>query len=452
MSEKLNVVYIHSHDTGRYVQPYGHAIDTPNIQQFAEQGVLFRKAFCAAPTCSPSRAALLTGQNPHSVGMLGLAHRGHFLYDYSNHIIHTLHDHGYTSALSGVQHIAGGPDRGAEVIGYHQIIEKDTHQKAAESAADYIREEHDKPFFLSVGFTKTHRTGSKPDSEDGWHNAKDSPLGDPRYVAPPAPLPDTPQTRRDFADFKVCARRLDDQIGTVLAAIDQAGLTEKTLVIITTDHGIAFPAMKCNLTDHGMGVMLMLRGPASLGLTGGKVVDGMVSHIDLFPTICEAIGIDPPDRLEGKSAMPLVRGDTDEVTDAIFSEVTHHASYDPKRAVRTPRWKYIRRFDEAYVHPIMPNCDNSPSKRLWTDAGWVEQTLEREYLYDLLFDPNEGNNLVGSSEHADVLAEMRQRLDDWMQRTDDPLLKDSLAEMPGITYTPQDNYAPSEGTVTIPNK
>jgi len=71
-----NILYLHSHDTGRTIQPYGHAVATPHLQRLADQGVLFRRAFCAAPTCSPSRAALLTGQCPHSSGMLGLAHRG----------------------------------------------------------------------------------------------------------------------------------------------------------------------------------------------------------------------------------------------------------------------------------------------------------------------------------------------------------------------------------------
>ena len=71
-----NILYLHSHDTGRYVQPYGHAIPTPNLQRLAEQGVLFRQNFCANPTCSPSRACLLTGQYAHSNGMIGLAHRG----------------------------------------------------------------------------------------------------------------------------------------------------------------------------------------------------------------------------------------------------------------------------------------------------------------------------------------------------------------------------------------
>ena len=93
--DQPHILYLHSHDTGRYVQPYGHQVPTPNIQALADQGVLFRQAFCAAPTCSASRACLLTGQYGHSNGMLGLAHRGWSLHDYRQHIVHVLRDAGY---------------------------------------------------------------------------------------------------------------------------------------------------------------------------------------------------------------------------------------------------------------------------------------------------------------------------------------------------------------------
>src|SRR5512147_2788750 len=105
-----NILYLHSHDTGRYIQPYGHAIPTPRLQRLAEQGVLFRKAFSAAPTCSPSRAALLTGQAPHSSGMLGLAHLGFSLHDYRQHILHTLRQVRYQSVLVGMQHLVPEAD------------------------------------------------------------------------------------------------------------------------------------------------------------------------------------------------------------------------------------------------------------------------------------------------------------------------------------------------------
>src|SRR5512133_4145230 len=96
-----NVLYIHSHDSGRYLQPYGHAVPTPNLQRLASEGVLFRRAFSCAPTCSPSRSALLTGQFPHQNGMLGLAHRGFSMTDYRHHMLHTLRAAGYRSVLAG---------------------------------------------------------------------------------------------------------------------------------------------------------------------------------------------------------------------------------------------------------------------------------------------------------------------------------------------------------------
>src|SRR5438477_9844057 len=125
-SERPNILYIHSHDTGRYVQAYGHAIATPHIQRLAEQGVLFRKAFSAAPTCSPSRASLLTGQCAHQNGMLGLAHRGFSMTDYRRHIVHTLRGAGYRSVLAGLQHVAAKPEQ----IGYDEILHPATTQAA----------------------------------------------------------------------------------------------------------------------------------------------------------------------------------------------------------------------------------------------------------------------------------------------------------------------------------
>src|SRR5690348_5117334 len=104
-----NILYLHSHDTGRYVQPYGHQIPTPNIQMLADQGVLFRQACSAAPSCSGSRASLLTGQYTHSNGMMGLAHRGWQLNDYGQHILQTLRAAGYGTELIREHHISDDP-------------------------------------------------------------------------------------------------------------------------------------------------------------------------------------------------------------------------------------------------------------------------------------------------------------------------------------------------------
>src|SRR5438128_7412917 len=174
------------------------------------------------------------------------------------------------------------------------------------------------PFFLSVGFFETHREFLKPSTPQ-----------DAKYALPPAPLPDTPQTRLDMGAFKASAWELDQGMGAVFDALDAQGLSENTLVICTTDHGIAFPRMKGNLTDHGIGVMLIIRGPG--GFTGGKTIDDMVSQIDIFPTLCEQLNIDKPPWLQGVSFMPLIRGERQHLRDEIFAELNFHAAYEPAR-------------------------------------------------------------------------------------------------------------------------
>ena len=430
-----NILYIHSHDTGRYIQPYGHAIPTPNLQALAGQGVLFRQAFCAAPTCSPSRASLLTGQAAHSSGMLGLAHRGFALHDYRQHVQHVLRERaGYTTALCGVQHVAAD----AHQIGYDTVLgqaQSSDSDAVAAAAAGYLHAAPVEPFFLSVGFFDTHREFPTPGPED-----------DPRYTLPPAPLPDTPETRADMAAYKASARRLDRAIGTVLGALERSGLAANTLVICTTDHGIAFPGMKCNLTDHGIGVLLILRGPG--GFTGGRVCDALVSHLDLYPTLMDLLNLTPPDWLQGRSLLPLIRGETDEINDAVFAGVTYHAAYEPQRAVRTRRWKYIRRFDGRPTR-VMPNVDDSPSKDVWLARGWLEQPLPEEALYDLAFDPLELHNVAGDPECAGVLVALRERLQRWMHATSDPLLYGPVPAPDGSELNDVNGLSPNEPTIRV---
>jgi len=429
MDSPPNILYIHSHDTGRVVQPYGFQVPTPNIQLLADQGVLFREAFCAAPTCSGSRASLLTGLYCHNNGMLGLAHRGWKLNDYQQHWVHTLRRAGYRSTLIGEQHISIDP----RVIGYDEVLPIDSHH--AEYVAPLTIETlrgaaGSEPWFLSVGFFETHRDFSAPTS-----------VRDSLYSLPPGNLPDVGATRKDVAEFKASARSLDQGIGAVLHALHDLGLVENTLVICTTDHGIAFPGAKATLFDRGIGVMMIARGPG--GFTGGKVIDAPVSHLDVFPTLCELAGAECPEWLQGSSLMPLVRGEIDRLHDAIFAEVTYHAAYQPQRAVRTERYKYIRRFDD-YPHPVLANCDDSASKELLVEAGWGEEVVPEEQLYDLILDPQEGRNLSGRESRAEVLEEMRARLERWMRETGDPLLEGPVEPPVGAAVNEQWQLSPDD--------
>jgi N-sulfoglucosamine sulfohydrolase len=391
--------------------------------------VLFREAFCAAPTCSGSRASLLTGLYCHNNGMLGLAHRGWKLNDYGQHWVHTLRLAGYHSVLIGEQHISIDPG----VIGYDEVVPVDSNhaEYVAPLTIETLRDASAaEPWFLSVGFFETHRDFFAPTS-----------VRDSLYSLPPANLPDVLATRKDMAAFKASARSLDQGVGAILHALHDFDLVENTLVICTTDHGIAFPGAKATLFDRGIGVMMIVRGPS--GFTGGKVVDAPVSHLDVFPTLCELAEVDCPDWLHGSSLMPLVRGEVDRLHEAIFAETTFHAAYQPQRAVRTERWKYIRRFDD-YPHPILANCDDSETKDLLIEAGWGEQAVPEEQLYDLILDPQEGRNRSAEPNCAAALEEMRARLDAWMQETEDPLLAGPVPAPVGASVNEQWQLSPDD--------
>lgn len=428
-----NILYMHSHDTGRYVQPYGEPVPMPNVQALADQGVLFRQAFCAAPTCSASRACLLTGQYGQSNGMLGLAHRGWSLRDYRHHIVHVLRGAGYTSTLIGEQHISKEPG----VIGYDEVMRVPTTHvdTVAPLAMEVLRREREQPLFVSIGFFETHREFLGPGS-----------LRDVHYSKPPNNLPDTPEVRADVAAFKASARSLDHGVGMVLNQLDACGLDENTLIIYTTDHGMPFPGAKATLYDRGLGVNLILRGPEPFG--GGRVIDALVSHIDIYPTVCEYLGIERPPFLEGVSLLALLRGETTSVREEIFAGSTWHAAYEPQRAIRTERHKLIRRWGERRT-PVLANTDDGPSKHLLLAAGWAEREIPKEQLYDLLYDPNEANNLVEDPDYAAVLADLRARLETWMRDTEDPLLAGHVDPPPGVEINLPDQRSATEPTIRI---
>ena len=419
---KPNILYVHSHDTGRRVSPYGYSVDTPNYQRLAESGALFRQAFCAAPTCSPSRAALLTGQSAHETGLLGLEHRGFKLKDPTRLLPYVLRQNGYATSLCGITHVAD-PDRDIKPFGYDEHVKTPTNNAlyVGPAAAAHVEKlaADGKPFFFDVGFVETHRSRFPPRD----------PRDDPRFAQVPRSMPDTAATREDAAIFASAARILDTGLGQVLDALDRTGLASNTIVVCTTDHGISFPRHKCDCFDGGMEVLLILRGPADL-VPAGVALDAMVSHVDLFPTLCALAGIEAPAWLEGKSLVPVLRGEAAEVNDEVFGEITFHAVYEPTRAIRTRRHKLIRRFDVGRSKS-MANLDDGLSKAAYVAAGFAGEVPPAEALYDLTLDPGERNNLVGDPAHAATLTDLRGRLERWMRRTDDPLLSGPITLPPG---------------------
>jgi arylsulfatase A-like enzyme len=235
---------------------------------------------------------------------------------------------------------------------------------------------------------------------------------------------------------------MDNAVGRVLDALEKNGLIENTIIISTTDHGIAFPDMKAHLRDAGIGVSFMMRGPGVFSKP--RVCDALLSQIDVFPTLCDHLGIARPSWLTGNSFLPILYDEKSEINDAVFAEVTYHSAYEPKRCVRTLRYKYIRRFDDR-TQAVLPNCDDGPSKTYWMKQGWKELPLyQEEELYDLDFDPSEHRNLANDPGYKQTLDQLRERLVSWMKSTSDPLLKGPVPVPLGGRTSPVNGDSPRE--------
>jgi N-sulfoglucosamine sulfohydrolase len=420
----MNILYIHTHDSGRILSPYGYDVPTPNLKEFAKDATLFTECFCASPTCSPSRAALLTGTYPHENGMLGLAQRG-FSIDYSRHLVNYLNNNNFSTTLCGIQHEAGwylDHEAGAKQIGYMENItcdnsgyrQEDLHlwdQKNADTVCNWINNyDKEKPFFLSYGMYATHRR--YPDVIDGEI--------DENMVNPPYPIPNTPETRRDHARYMTSAKSADLCFSKVIQSLKDNGLYEDTIILFTTDHGLANPFSKCTLFDSGIGVSLIMRMPNSDAK--GKVVDSLVSHVDVFPTLCDLLGLEKPDYLEGKSFAENFTNPEAPTRDEIFAEVSFHTSYEPIRAIRTKRYKYIRYYDAAYLKINQSNIDESLSKDYFLTNDLDNQVKYEEALYDLYYDMGERNNLINDERYKDIKIELVEKLEKHLKETNDPIL------------------------------
>lgn len=426
----MNVIYINTHDSGRMLSPYGYDIPTENLKKLAEDSVVFTNAFCAGPTCSPSRAALLTGTFPHQNGMLGLAQRGFSLYNPEKHLANFLKNNGYNTCLCGIQHEYGWyldlEKNGLHNLGYNEVLTTDSksfkkeelHLWDRNNAVEVVKwldnYNEEKPFLLSFGMHSTHRPYPVEVAE----------FIDERYVVPPYPITNNEENRHDHAQYMTTAHYADENIKMIVDALKRNNLYENSIIIFTTDHGLALPFNKCNLTDTGIGVSLIMKVPNAD--SNGKVVDSLVSQIDVFPTLCELLNLNKPDYLEGKSFAESFADNKAFLDEYIFAEVNFHTSYEPVRCVRTKRYKYIKYYDETWNKVNLSNMDESVPKDFLMNNGLKEKVKYREGLFDLYYDPTERNNLADDIKYKEILKNLRKVLLEKQIKTDDPILKGAL--------------------------
>ena len=444
--KNYNIVYIHTHDSGNIFSPYGYDSPTENIKKFSKEAVVFKKAFCTSPTCSPSRSGLLTGMYPHSNGMLGLANRGFSLKDYNWHLVSHLKKNSYKTVLCGIQHEYGSYSDhkgGAAAIGYDFDITSENnyeHQEDyylwdisnAEKASEWLKENGQKEnFFLSFGMFSTHRKFPEINKD----------IIDKNYVKPPYPVPDFNDTRNEHARFLTSVYYADKCFGDIIKALKDNQLYENTIVIFTTDHGIPYPYAKCNLFDSGMEVALIMRVPDSP--KNGSVTDNLVSQVDIFSTLCDLANISKPERLQGESFSEFFTGKKDTHREEVFGEINFHTSYEPVRCIRTKKYKYIKYYDEEYLKINVSNIDVSETKDTLLKNNLLLQEKYNEALYDLYNDPGERKNLINNPEYKDILEDLRVKLLKWQKETNDPILSGSIKVSENWRINKKTSFEPS---------
>jgi arylsulfatase A-like enzyme len=394
----------------------GNPLDlTPNFDRMAREGTHAPRAFTMQPVCGPARACLQTGMYasrngcvtngipvPTGVPLLGESFR----------------NAGYQTAYIGKWHLGDddhanpGPVKPSQRGGYDywlasNILEftSDAYQTTlydnenkpvhlpgyrvdacTDAAIRYVDQHKADPFFLFLSFIEPHHQNHRDDYP--------APTGyEERYRGrwtPPDLAALGGSSAQHLAGYWGMIKRLDEALGRLLDALKSQGILDNTIVVFTSDHGCHFktrnPEYKRSCHDSSIRVPLALRGP---GFDGGGSLRQMVSLIDLPPTLLDAAGIDVPATFQGRSILPLLRGQPAEWPDDVYIEISESQC---GRAIRTGRWKY--------------GVDAPDAKK--SDAC-AARYAER-YLYDLDADPYELRNLIGSEAHAPVAARMRQRL------------------------------------------
>ncbi|AGB15571.1 arylsulfatase A family protein [Halovivax ruber XH-70] len=423
-----NVLLIHCHDLGQYLGCYGAPIETPNVDALAAEGVRFENHFGTAPQCSPSRGSLMTGCYPHVNGLMGLAHGEWELNDDERILPHYLAEAGYETHLFGLQHITQDTDR----LGYEYVhsegnlypgVSPAVHQvNRATNVTDVVttfleKRAFDAPFFASVGFFELHRV-EESNGRYGFQRGRYD-ADDPDDVGPLSYLPDRRGIRQDLSEMHGMVYAIDDAVGRIRTCLAETGLDEETLVVFTTEHGIAFPRAKGTCYDPGVEAALIMSHPELA--SGGREFDALVSNVDVTPTLLDLLDVPLPTAVNGRSFRPLLSGADDEHRDELFLEMTWHDMYNPIRAIRTDRFKYIRNFWYLPRVYLPRDVFASESGREVREA-YAVPTRPFEELYDLYEGPTEVDNVANEPRYEDRRRDLAERLHTWMVETDDPLL------------------------------
>jgi N-sulfoglucosamine sulfohydrolase len=406
-----NILVFVADDLGwRDLGIYGNrGIRTPNIDRLARSGLRVVHAFGTTPQCSPSRISTLTGEYSHATRTEDL-HTP--LPDGQRILPSYLEAQGYFTGMMAKTHL--GPNGNRQFQWYSPEL--------SAALPGFLDSAGTRPFFLWVGFHDPHRPYER-DAIARPHS--------PAAVTVPPYLADTPETRADLALYYDEISRMDGEIGRMLTELERRKLRGNTLVVFFSDNGAPFPREKGTLYDAGTRTPLIFSQPGVI--RPNTVYDrGLLSTVDLAPTLFELAGAAPPAAMQGRSFRALLTApETFRGRDSVFSERNWHDCDEHQRAIRTPRFKLIR--TDAYTElPLCITADigSSPSfqaLRARVRTGRLTAAQRRLFevprarleLYDLVNDPWELRNVADDPGYAAEVRRLAGMLEDWIEQSDD---------------------------------
>ncbi len=474
-----NIIFFITDDEGQTLGCYGDPIaTTPNVDALARDGVVFKNAFATTASCSASRSVVMSGLHNHKNGQYGHQHHFHKFSSYHNVVSlalpRVMANAGYRTAHIGKYHVA------SEDVYHFETYLKGPGRNAvamADNCRSFIADRSDdRPFFLYFGTSDPHRGGGtdkraksrlKPDLFGNKPNRGSYPgvqevFYDPEKVTVPAFLPDTTESREEVAQYYQSCARIDQGLGRLIEILKEADLYDETMIVFTSDHGMAFSGAKTTVFEAGLKVPFVVRNPYVD--QRGFVSEALISHVDITPSLLDfAGGLDQkingpkhwvdPDKFwmqrgqllqenrdggnqfrsyHGKSWLPVLQDPASEHRDSVFASHTFHEiqMYYPMRVIRDKKFKLIWNIAHKLDYPFASD--------LWAASSWQAQYqkgLDAPYgqktvgqyihrpafeLYDIENDPDEAYNLAEKPEFAQILKSYQQKLRDHQELLEDP--------------------------------
>ncbi len=443
-SDRPNILFITMDDMNwDSIGAYGCKIPgiSPHMDHLAETGMRFNRAFVQTTTCAPSRNVFQSGRYPHSSGI-----QGFYNVDIDFKILpELLRENGYLTGVINKPRDTSPNNNYDQFWDFHVILLNDvkrtpvSYKQHMDVFMDRVKEDG-RPFYCVVNIADPHKPFfNDPKAEDpSFDKTPPSKIYEPADVKIPPFLPNHPEIHQEMANYYNSVKRGDDCVGVVLESLKRSGLQDNTIIIFVSDHGMPLPYAKSSMYPDGTRTPWIVVWPDKVP-PGSVDRDHMISAIDFAPTVLDIVKVAQPEGMQGRSIVPILRGEKQAGRNLVFTEFNETAGgvAQPMRAVYTENMVYIfnpwATGDHLFLSAANWYQSYGVMKRLAKEDEAVKRRLEFldyrsvEELYDIGKDPHALNNLIDNPELAQTAHRLRKEMEAWMRSSDDYVLPAFLA-------------------------